>query len=81
MACGHWDLLRDAGCGARTAAMVPVLTSPDQLSQERVILGKLYQVRREDMMLKRCLCAHDFPCLQIEANGQTFAGLLSELLS
>lgn len=42
--CGHWDLLRDTSCGARTAAMIPILTSPDQLSQEYLALGKLYQV-------------------------------------
>lgn len=44
MICGHWDLLRDRSCEARTAAMTPVLTSRDQLSREYITLRKLYQV-------------------------------------
>lgn len=44
MPCGHWNLSGDASCEARAAGMIPVLTSPDQLSQERFVLGKLHQV-------------------------------------
>lgn len=43
-ACEHWDLVRDTSREARTAAMIPVLTSPDQLSYEYLALEEALSV-------------------------------------